>query len=60
MLPLADLGRIADACGGRYYREWTVEVNPDDVTPSYARGLRELGVNRVSMGVQSLDDGMLR
>lgn len=60
VLPLADLGRIADACGGRYYREWTVEVNPDDVTPSYARGLRELGVNRVSMGVQSLDDGMLR
>ena len=60
VLPLADLGRIADACGGRYYREWTVEVNPDDVTPGYARGLRELGVNLVSMGVQSLDDDMLR
>ena len=60
VLPLADLGRIADTCGGRNYSEWTVEVNPDDVTPSYARGLRELGVNRVSMGVQSLDDGILR
>ena len=60
VLPLSYLGRIADACGGRSYKEWTVEVNPDDVTPEYAAGLRALGVNRVSMGVQSLDDGMLR
>ena len=60
VLPLSYLARIADACGGRSYREWTVEVNPDDVTPEYAAGLRALGVNRVSMGVQSLDDGMLR
>ena len=60
VLPLDVLGRIADACGGRHYREWTVEVNPDDITPEYAMGLLELGVNRVSMGVQSLDDGMLR
>ena len=60
VLPLPYLARIADACGGRRYEEWTVEVNPDDITPEYARGLRELGVNRVSMGVQSLDDGMLR
>ena len=30
MLPLEFIGRIADACGGRHYREWTVEVNPDD------------------------------
>ncbi len=60
VLPLEFIGRIADACGGRSYREWTVEVNPDDITPEYAAGLRALGVNRVSMGVQSLDDGMLR
>lgn len=60
VLPLEDLGRIADACGGRRWREWTVEVNPDDVTPEYASGLRELGVNRVSVGVQSLDDAVLR
>ena len=60
VLPPSVLGRIADACGGRSYREWTVEVNPDDITPSYAAELRSLGVNRVSMGVQSLDDGILR
>ncbi len=60
VLPLEFIGRIADACGSRRYKEWTVEVNPDDVTREYALGLRELGVNRVSMGVQSLDDGMLK
>lgn len=60
LLPLPWIGRIADACGSRRYKEWTVEVNPDDVTPEYAAGLRGLGVNRVSMGVQSLSDDMLR
>ena len=60
VLPLEYLGRIADACGGRKWQEWTVEVNPDDITPEYARGLKALGVNRVSIGVQSLDDAVLR
>ena len=60
VLPSSWLGEIADACGGRNWREWTVEVNPDDVSGAYAVGLRALGVNRVSMGVQSLDDGVLK
>ncbi len=45
------------------YEEFTVEVNPDDIVGrgmGFIRNLREVGVNRVSMGVQSLDDGMLR
>ena len=41
-------------------RELTVEVNPDDVTPEYALGLRRLGANRISMGVQSFSDVSLR
>lgn len=36
--------------------EFTIEVNPDDVTTEYAEGLRKIGVNRVSMGVQSFID----
>ncbi|MGM9735410.1 MAG: radical SAM family heme chaperone HemW [Candidatus Cryptobacteroides sp.] len=43
--------------------EFTMEVNPDDIVekgPDYVRGLMELGVNRFSMGVQSLDDGILK
>ena len=42
------------------FAEFTVEVNPDDVTEAYARALRRLGVNRVSMGVQSFRDRSLR
>ncbi|MDE6718121.1 MAG: radical SAM family heme chaperone HemW [Muribaculaceae bacterium] len=36
--------------------EFTIEVNPDDVTPVKSALWREAGVNRVSMGVQSLVD----
>ncbi|MBO4691462.1 MAG: radical SAM family heme chaperone HemW [Bacteroidales bacterium] len=40
--------------------EFTVEVNPDDITKEYAEALKNLGINRVSMGVQSFEDSHLR
>lgn len=45
-------------CGG--VGEITVELNPDDVTPEYVGSLRSTPVNRVSLGIQSFDDGELR
>jgi oxygen-independent coproporphyrinogen-3 oxidase len=39
--------------------EWTVECNPATVSPDKAKLLRDFGVNRVSMGVQSLDEKLL-
>ena len=39
--------------------EFTVELHPLDVTEGKLRGLKDLGVNRISMGVQSLDDATL-
>ena len=45
------------------FDEFTVEVNPEDILekgPAYVEGLLRMGVNRVSMGVQSFDDGILR
>ena len=71
----ADYGRPCGAPGGGggavpgtwdgrgdagIFAEFTVEVNPDDVTEAYALALRRLGVNRVSMGVQSFSDRSLR
>lgn len=41
------------------YREVTVELNPDDASREYLRGLREMGVNRVSMGVQTFHEERL-
>ena len=40
--------------------EFTIEVNPDDVTEEKARAWREAGVNRVSMGIQTLNDDELK
>ena len=39
--------------------ELTVEANPETVTPALARLLSRNGVNRVSIGAQSFDDGLL-
>lgn len=40
--------------------EATVEVNPDDVTPDFVARLRDTEINRVSIGIQSFDDRLLR
>ncbi len=39
--------------------EWTIECNPATVSADKAKLFRDHGVNRVSMGVQSLDDSLL-
>ena len=40
--------------------EFTVECNPESVSPSLARTWLEQGVNRISMGVQTFSDAHLR
>ncbi|MGA9777673.1 MAG: radical SAM family heme chaperone HemW [Limisphaerales bacterium] len=39
--------------------EFTVECNPATVSADKAKLLRDFGVNRISMGVQSLDEALL-
>lgn len=64
LLSADDFRMVLDAVKRHYsldlLEEFTVEVNPDDVTPSYLRQLAALGVNRISMGVQSFHEGDLR
>ena len=67
VLPLCVYERILDALKeaghGGPYEEFTVEVNPEDIVDKgedYVKGLLALGVNRISMGVQSFDDGILK
>ena len=60
--PVTDPGHDAGIDGNSRFDEFTVEVNPDDIVrkgPSYVEGLLRLGVDRVSMGIQSLDDRVL-
>ena len=40
--------------------EWTVECNPATVDGEKVELFREFGVNRISMGVQSFDDALLK
>ncbi len=40
--------------------EFTIEVNPDDVSPAKVDTWIGCGINRVSIGVQSLDDNELK
>ena len=40
--------------------EITIEVNPDDVTGEFAAALKQLPINRVSMGIQTFNDQRLR
>jgi len=40
--------------------EWTIEANPGSVSASKAALLRKLGINRISLGVQSWDDKLLK
>lgn len=46
--------KVADDC------EITIEANPDDVTPELVKAWKRVGVNRVSLGVQSFNDATLR
>ncbi len=62
LLPPGEFGRLAAGVLSLTgpVSEFTVEVNPDDVTGELADAWRGAGVDRVSMGVQSLVDGELR
>lgn len=40
--------------------EWTIEVNPEDASAEALAGWRELGFDRISLGLQALDDRALR
>ena len=40
--------------------EITIEANPEQLTPDYCQWLRNLGINRLSVGVQSFQDSVLR
>ena len=67
VLPLDVLERIVrqvkECAGVDSFEEFTIEVNPEDIIEKgseYVQALLQLGVTRVSMGVQSLDDEILK
>ena len=59
----AQLGRIMDALRAHFYIEETAEIsmegNPGTLTKEHLAAYRAAGVNRLSIGVQSMDDALL-
>ncbi len=59
-----EIGRLAETVrelwGVRRFEEFTVEANPDDLTPAYLEGLSAVGVDRLSIGIQSFVDDHLQ
>lgn len=57
------IARAVDAVGSvahiRKEAEFTIEANPEDVTPANVKLWKGAGVNRVSLGVQSFHDRVL-
>jgi len=57
-LPARELERLIKALGIPQ-KEFTIECNPDDIDKDFADTIHELGVNRVSMGVQTFSNERL-
>lgn len=64
LLSAADVGRVVDAVARRLDlaadAEITLELNPETATSQKLRAWRAAGVNRLSVGVQTLNDDTLR
>ncbi len=58
------VARVLDALAGRFGlaagAEISLEANPEDVTARFSEGICAAGVNRLSLGVQSFDEEVLR
>ncbi|NMC36694.1 MAG: radical SAM family heme chaperone HemW [Bacteroidales bacterium] len=64
VLSVSQLGRILDSIRSNYSVdedcETTIEINPDDADYEYLAGLKDLNINRISLGVQSWNDNILK
>jgi oxygen-independent coproporphyrinogen-3 oxidase len=63
-LPLDDLNRVLSTINDAFdidsAAEISLEANPGDIDAQRAAALRQIGFNRVSVGIQSFDDGLLQ
>lgn len=63
LLPIDDFNKVIDQIG-RYFTitpdfEFTIEVNPDDVTYTNIKAWKKIGINRLSLGIQSFQPNAL-
>ena len=58
--PVEEMAKILDGMRATFHidpdAEVALEANPGSITTEYLRGLRDIGFNRLSIGIQSFDD----
>lgn len=59
IVPPDRLAALCSALPIENAEEFTIEANPEDIRPDIIKAWRGIGINRVSMGVQSFDDNEL-
>lgn len=64
VLEISDIQVIIDAIRTNFnidnLSEFTFEANPEQISEQYCAGLKQLGINRLSIGVQSFNNEILR
>lgn len=64
VLSYSDISRLFEAISDNFTvnadAEITFEANPDDLSPAYLHELRQTGINRLSVGIQSFNDRDLK
>src|SRR6188768_1865353 len=64
LLSTVELNRIFDCLHKNFHiknqAEITLEANPDDLSNEKLKDLHNIGINRLSIGIQSFDDEVLR
>ncbi len=62
LLPLPLLKNLLDSLQSMTRNapvEWSIEANPESITPDFLSIINESGVTRLSLGIQSMDNGIL-
>ncbi|MFH1644047.1 MAG: radical SAM family heme chaperone HemW [bacterium] len=64
LCPLESLKELVEILNNKFdlscLKEFTIECNPADVTEEKLKTWRKLGINRLSLGIQVLDDEVLQ
>ena len=62
LFSLEALGKLVERCiaAGGSPSEITLEANPEDITPERLQAWLSMGINRLSIGVQTFDDNRLQ
>lgn len=54
------VNKIREYFDTKYVEEFTIEMNPENVTEKILKDYKKIGVNRISLGIQSLENRILK